>query len=102
MRRLRRAPKRGSVTDKALAKEAARVLATIRRIRLSLANETDPQRRRKTRSLLKSANRQFALYREGLEILSNHPLAGEALEKLIQIFSLIEDECRADPPPRPI
>ncbi|HEX5419639.1 MAG TPA: hypothetical protein VFY39_06545 [Gammaproteobacteria bacterium] len=99
----RRAVKRGTVTDKALVKQAEKVLARVRRIRLSLAREGDPARRRETRRLLKWTRREFAWYREGLEILRNHPLAGEALEKQIQLFALIEDECRTDrPEARPI
>lgn len=83
------------VTDKALLKQAERVLATVRRISQSLAaDQLDPERRRKTRRMLRWAHRQFAAYRKDLEALRDHPYAGPALEKQIHMFMLIEDECR--------
>lgn len=68
------------------------MLARMRRISQSLADELDPERRRETRRLLRWTYRQFAEYRKGLEALRDHPDAGPALQ--IQLFFLIEDECR--------
>jgi hypothetical protein len=82
------------VTDKALLRQAERVLARVRRISQSLAEELDPERRLETRRLLRWTYRQFAEYRKGLEALRDHPSAGPELEKQIQLFFLIEDECR--------
>lgn len=82
------------VTDTALLRQAERVLARVRRISQSLADELDPERRRETRRLLRWTYRQFAEYRKGLESLRDHPSAGPELEKQIQLFFLIEDECR--------
>lgn len=84
------------VTDKALLKQAERVLTTVRRISQSLADELDPERRRETRRMLRWAHRQFAAYRKDVEALRDHPYAGPALEKQIHMFMLIEDECRPD------
>lgn len=78
------------------------MLATVRRIRQSLVDETDPDRVKHTRGMLRWARRQFAGYRRGLEALRSHPYAGEALEKQIQLFFLIEDECRPERPARPV
>jgi hypothetical protein len=102
-RRSRRDPKRGRDPDRALVRQAERVLARVRRIRLSLTRETDPERRSQTRRLLKWARQEFGWYREGLEMLRSHPLAGEALESQIRLFALLEDECRTDrPEARPV
>jgi hypothetical protein len=91
-----RSRRRTVVTDKALLRQAERVLARVRRISQSLVEEPDPERRRETRRLLRWTYRQFAEYRKGLEALREHPDAGPALERQIQIFFLIEDECRPD------
>jgi hypothetical protein len=63
-----------------------------------LADQTNAERERDTRGMLRWARRQFAGYRKGLQALRSHPDAGEALEKQIQLFTLIEDECRTDRP----
>lgn len=82
------------VTDEALRRQAERVLARVRRISQSLIDEPDPERRREPRRILRWTYRQFTEYRKGLEALRDHPSAGPALEKQIQLFFLIEDECR--------
>src|SRR5215469_8782805 len=84
------------VTDKALLEQAELVLATVRRISQSLADELDPERRRETRRMLRWAYRQFVSYRKDLEALRNHAYGGPGLEKQIHMVMLIEDECRPD------
>ena len=96
MTKMTRSRRSKVVTDKALLKQAERVLATVRRISQSLSDEINPERRRETRRVLRWAHRKFAEYREGLEALRDHPYAGPALERQIQLFILIEDECRPD------
>jgi hypothetical protein len=75
-------------------REAERLLATIRSMKDEMLDEPDPARRRYTARLLRVAHRQVAAYLKGLQILSAHPDLGPGLEQQVQLFMLLEDECR--------
>jgi hypothetical protein len=91
-----RSQRKKVVADRALRRQAEQVLATVGRISQSLSDEPDPERRREARRMLRWAHWKFAEYRKGLEALRDHPYAGGELEKQIQLFILIRDECRPD------
>lgn len=77
------------------------MLTTISRIRRSIANEYDPQERRRLRRLLNHTFRKVRAYRRALEGLRLTPFNGPAIEEQIQIFLMVEDEFRA-PERRPV
>jgi len=79
-----------------LQKQAEQVLATIRSMQESIASESDESRRKHTARLLRVALKQFAKYRRRLELLSLHPDLAPELQEQIQLFMMLEDECRAE------
>lgn len=76
--------------------QAERVLATIKSMQESIASETDEARRKQTARLLRVALKQFAKYRRTLEALSLHPDFAPELRQQIQLFLMLEDECRVE------
>jgi hypothetical protein len=86
-----------------LLKGAERLLATIRGMKELLREESDPAQSEHTLRLLRAARRKFAVCRRGLEIFRDHPQLGPAIRDQINLFLLIEHECRVeDQRPRPI
>jgi hypothetical protein len=76
--------------------EAERILAQLRSIRKSLADESDPDERKHTMKLLKNARRKLSAHRESLEAMRANPYAGPELDAQIQLIGMLEDECRID------
>jgi hypothetical protein len=82
--------------DDKFQREVERILAQLRSLRKSLADELDPDERKHTLKLLKNARRKLTAHRESLEALRANPYAGTELEEQIQLISMLEDECRGD------
>jgi hypothetical protein len=76
--------------------EVERILAQLRSLRKSLAEESDPDERKHTMKLLKNARRKLTAHRESLEAMRANPYAGPELEEQIPLIGLLEDECRID------
>jgi hypothetical protein len=76
--------------------EAERILAYVRSIKKSLADESDPEERKHTMKLLKNARRKLTAHRESLEALRANPYAGSELEEQIQLIGMLQNECRID------
>lgn len=84
------------VLDDKFQHEAERILAQLRSIKNSLADESDPDERKHTMKLLKNARRKLTAHRESLEALRANSYAGSELEEQIQLIGMLEDECRTD------
>jgi signal transduction histidine kinase len=76
--------------------EVERILAQLRSLKKSLADESDPDEQKRTMKLLKNARRKLTAHRESLEALRANPYAGSELEEQIQLIGMLEDECRTD------
>jgi len=76
--------------------EVERILAQLRSLKKSLGDELDPDERKQTMKLLKTARRKLTAHRESLKGLRANPYAGSELEEQIQLIGMLEDECRTD------
>jgi hypothetical protein len=83
-------------TDVKVQRGAERLLADIRKIKASLAEEGDPGEQRRLRRLLKGIRRKISGHRAWLESLLNDARAGSDLKAQIALFVMLEHECRVD------
>ena len=80
--------------DEDLRIPAQALLATIRRTKQSLADETDPEESSRLRRLLSRTYRKVRAFREALEAITPEAprRARSALAEQIQLLLLLEDE----------
>lgn len=83
-------------TDDKVQRGVERLLADIRKIKATLAEEDDPDEERHLRGLLKGIRRKVTGHCAWLESLRDDPRAGSDLEAQIALFVMLEHECRLD------